>query len=205
MNGREAGVALTAEAEAEKSMEDLPHSVTYIGRMRGTRLLSALCLQQAKQNHTRQCKGKTNHLLAVQTASTLPSDITSLLPEEPSTIREAQESPKWPHWKGALEREMDGQINNGVWVQMGRPKGKTVLGTKTFFKRKIGKDDQREKYKCRFVTQGFRQVKGLHYHESSSPTPTTSGVRPVLATAAVKDWERRHIDVEQAYLQSDID
>ena len=148
---------------------------------------------------------KTNHLLAVQTASTLPSDIASFLPEEPSTIREAQESPESPHWKGALEREMNGQINNGVWVQMERPKGKTVLGTKAFFKRKIGKDDQIEKYKCRFVTQGFRQVKGLHYHESSSPTPTASGVRAVLATAAVKDWERRYIDAEQAYLQSDID
>ena len=33
----------------------------------------------------------------------------------------------------------------------------------------IGIDGQIEKYKCRFVTQGFRQVKGLHYHESSSP------------------------------------
>ena len=98
---------------------------------------------------------------------------------------------------------MNGQINNGVWVQVERPKGKTVLGTKTLFKRKIGKDGQIEKYKCRFVTQGFRQVKGLHYHESSSPTPTAS--RAVLATAAMKNWELRHIDVEQAYLQADID
>ncbi|CAN0103417.1 unnamed protein product [Ascophyllum nodosum] len=47
---------------------------------------------------------KTDHLIAVQAASTLPPDITSLLPEEPSTIREAQESPEWSHWKGALKR-----------------------------------------------------------------------------------------------------
>ena len=100
---------------------------------------------------------------------------------------------------------MNRQINNGVWVQVERPKGKTVLGTKTLFKRKIGKDGQMEKYKCRFVTQGFRQVKGLHYHESCSPTPKASSVRAVLATAAVKNWELQHIDVEQAYLQADID
>ena len=36
---------------------------------------------------------------------------------------------------------MNGQINDGVWVQVERPKGKAVLGTKTLFKRKIGKDD----------------------------------------------------------------
>ena len=148
---------------------------------------------------------ETDHLIAVQAASTLPPDITSLLPEEPSTIHEAQESPKWSHWKGALEREMNGQIYNGVWVQVERPKGKTVLGIKTLFKRKIGKDGWIEKYKCRFVTKGFRQVRGLHYHESSFPTPTASSMRTVLATAAVKNWELRHIDVEQAYLQADID
>ena len=40
---------------------------------------------------------KPDHLIAVQAASTLPPDITSLLPEEPSTIREAQESSEWSH------------------------------------------------------------------------------------------------------------
>ena len=88
---------------------------------------------------------------------------------------------------------------------MERSKGKTVLGTKTLFKRKIGKDGQIEKYKCRFVAQGFRQVKGLPNHESSSPTLTASSMRAVLATAAVNNWELRHIDVEQAYLQANID
>ena len=32
-----------------------------------------------------------------------------------------------------------------------------------------------------------------------------SSIRAVLATAAVKNWEFRYIDVEQAYLQVDID
>ena len=54
------------------------------------------------------------------------------------------------------------------------------------------------------MTEGFRQVKGLHYHESSSSTLTASSMKAVLATAAVNNWELRHIDVEQAYLQADI-
>ena len=48
-------------------------------------------------------------------------------------------------------------------------------------------------------------MKGLHYHESSSSTPTASSMRAVLTTAVVKDWELRHIDVEQAFLHAGID
>ena len=55
-----------------------------------------------------------------------------------------------------------------------------------------GKDGQIEKYKCRFLSQGFPEVKGLHYHESSFPTPTASSMSAVLVTAAVKGWELRH-------------
>ena len=44
LDGRGAAVALTAAPVALKPMEDLPHSVTYIKRMRGTRLHSALWL-----------------------------------------------------------------------------------------------------------------------------------------------------------------
>ena len=82
---------------------------------------------------------------------------------------------------------MNDQIRNGVWVQAERPKGDTLLSIKAFFKRKIGKDGKIKKYKCRFVTQKICHVRGLHYHESSSPTPTASSMRAVLATAAVKD------------------
>ena len=120
-------------------------------------------------------------------------------------MREAQASPEWPQWQGALKREMDGQIARGVWKTVDRPKGKTVLGTRLVFKRKIGKDGQVEKYKCRFVAQGFRQIKGLHYQESSSPTPTQSSIRMALALMALADWEGRQLDVEMAYLEADVE
>ena len=90
--------------------------------------LGAMLAARGAKSHP-PIQDKTDHLLAVQLASTLPPDITSFLPEEPSTICEAQESPEWPYWKGALERQMNGEINNGVWVQVERTKGKTVLGT----------------------------------------------------------------------------
>ena len=100
-------------------------------------------------------------------------------------------SPEWPQWRGALKREMDGQIVRGGWKIVDRPKGKTILGTKTVFKWKAGQDGRVEKYKCRFVAKGFRQIKAIDYQESSSPTPTQSSIRMALAVMALLDWGGR--------------
>ncbi|CAN0209152.1 unnamed protein product, partial [Ascophyllum nodosum] len=99
---------------------------------------------------------------------------------------------------------MDGQIARGVWKVVDRPKKKTVLGTKTVFKRKVGQDGRVEKYKCRFVAKGFRQIKGIHYQESSPPTPTQSSIRMALAVMALLDWRGRQLDVEMAFLEADV-
>ena len=126
------------------------------------------------------------------------------LPPEPTTLREAQASPKWPNWQRARKRKMGGQLARQIWEVISRPKGKTVLGTKTIFKQKIGKDGRIEKYKCRFVAQRFRQIKGIHYDESLSPTPSQASIRMVLGIAAVKDWELRQLDVDMAYLEANV-
>ena len=126
------------------------------------------------------------------------------LPPEPKTLREAQASPEWPNWQRVRKSKMDGQLARQVWGVIPRPKGKTVLGTKTIFKRKIGKGGRIEKYKYRFVAQEFRQIKGIHYDESSSPTPSQASIRMVLGIAAVKDWELRQLDVDMAYLEANV-
>ena len=79
-----------------------------------------------------------------------------------------------------------------------------MLGTKTIFKRKIGKGERVEKYKCRFVAQGFRQIKSIHYDESSALTPSQASARMVLSIAAVKDWEPRQLHVNMAYLEANV-
>ena len=79
-----------------------------------------------------------------------------------------------------------------------------MLGTRAIFKRKIGKDRRIEKYKCRFVSQGLRQTKGIHYDKSSSPTPPQASIRMVLDIAAVKDWELRQLDLDMAYPEANV-
>lgn len=88
---------------------------------------------------------------------------------------------------------------------MDRSKGKTALGTGVASKRKIGKDGHVKKYKCHYVTQGVRQVKGLHYQESSSPTPTQSSICIAPALMTMANWEGRRLDVEMAFLEADVE
>ena len=69
----------------------------------------------------------------------------------------------------------------------------------------MNKDREVEKYKCRFVAQGFRQIPGIHYQEPSSPTPEQSSIRMALALIATQNWEGRQLDVEMAYLEAGVE
>ena len=147
---------------------------------------------------------RADHAIALQATSTMPTGLASYLPDKPTTLHEAKVSPEWPLWRGALKREMEGQIARGVWKVVDRPNGKTGPGTKTVFKRKVDQDGRVEKYMCRFVAKGFRQIKGIYYQESSSSTPSQSSIRMAPAVIALLDWEGRKLDVEMAFLEADV-
>ena len=57
---------------------------------------------------------RADHAIALQAASTMPTDLASYLPDEPTTLHETEVSPEWPQWRGALKCEMDDQIARGV-------------------------------------------------------------------------------------------
>ena len=80
---------------------------------------------------------RADHAIARHAASTMPIDLTSYLPDEPTILHEAKMSPEWPQWRGVLKREMDDQIARRVDKVVDRSKGK-IVGAKTVFKRKVG-------------------------------------------------------------------
>ena len=123
----------------------------------------------------------------------------------PRNRRQAIESPEWDEWRKVEETEMLGIVENCVHKQVARPKDKLVVGAKMLYKREIGQGGKVEKYKCRLVAQGFWQVEGVHYTEKYSSTPATVSIRMLLAMAAAKDGELRHLDAEQAFFKADID
>ena len=108
-------------------------------------------------------------------------------------------------WRKAEKTEMLEMVENCVYKHVARPKDKLVVGTKMFYKRKVGQDGKVEEYKYRLVAQEFWQVEGVHYTETYSPTPATASIQMRLAMAAAKDGELCHFDAEQAFLKAGID
>ena len=96
-----------------------------------TALLSVALKAETAALETR----KVEDALATKAASivTTPRE----MPEEPTTLKEAKESAEWPQWRGAFQREMEGQLSRGVWTPVNRPLDRTTLGTRLVFKMKM--------------------------------------------------------------------
>lgn len=73
------------------------------------------------------------------------------------------------------------------------------------YKVKLKANGEIDKYKARFVSKGYTQREGLDYHETFSPLVKMVTVRTVINIAAAYDWELYKIDVNNAFLQGDLD
>ena len=61
--------------------------------------------------------------------------------------------------------EYKSNMKNDVWDVVPRPEGKSVATSKWTYKIKHAADGSIEKYKARFVAQGFSQKEGVDYEE----------------------------------------
>ena len=60
------------------------------------------------------------------------------------------------------------------------------------------------KTKSRLVAEGFSQVAGVDYNETTSPTPATAPVKMIAAVADEKDLPVYHLDVSQTFVQAPL-
>ena len=61
------------------------------------------------------------------------------------------------------------------------------------------------KAKSRLVTRGFKQHEGVDFGETFTPTVSSSCVRLLSAIAYECDLDLCHFDVDQAFVQSDLE
>ncbi|XP_031247722.1 aspartate carbamoyltransferase 2, chloroplastic-like [Pistacia vera] len=65
-------------------------------------------------------------------------------------------------------------------------------------------NDTLERYKARLVAKSFRQQARIDYEETFSPVVKIGSVRLVLAIASMENWPLYHMDVNNAFLQGDL-
>ncbi|KAL0442098.1 UNVERIFIED_CONTAM: Retrovirus-related Pol polyprotein from transposon RE1 [Sesamum radiatum] len=121
---------------------------------------------------------------------------------EPSSFEDAVQNPKWQE---AMNKELKALSDNNTWSLIQLPKGKKAIGSKWVFKIKYNLDGTMKRYKARLVAKGYSQVEGFDYNENFVPVAKFATVKCLIAVSAVKGWELHQLDVNNAFLNGDLD
>jgi hypothetical protein len=103
-----------------------------------------------------------------------------------------------------MKDEYDSLIKNGTWTLCDLPPGRKAIKSKWVYKTKTNQDGTIERYKARLVAQGFSQRIGIDYGDTFSPVATMTTIRTLIGLKAL-GWHVRHLDVDTAYLNADLD
>ena len=135
---------------------------------------------------------------------TVLSAVSTLSVQEPKGMREAWTGQNAKEWKKATNAEYNSLLKNETWTLVPLPTKKNVVGSKWVFKHKYGPDGTINRYKARFVAQGFSQKYGLDYEEVFAPVARANSLRTILAIANAMDMEVHQMDVKTAFLNGKL-
>lgn len=124
--------------------------------------------------------------------------------ENPSTYKEALESPQKDEWIQSMQEELKQLLRNQTWEVTELPKGRRKINCKWVYRVKYGTKGEVLRFKSRLVAKGFNQVKGLDYTETYAPVASYISFRIMLALAASKNLRLYHYDFKNAYLNGTL-
>ena len=93
------------------------------------------------------------------------------VPVEPASYEEAILCDDSQLWIEGIVDKFDSLIENGTWEYVDLPPGRKAIERKWVFKLKPRNKSTPPRYKARFVINGFSQVFGVDYNETSDPCP----------------------------------
>ena len=123
---------------------------------------------------------------------------------EPKNFRAALKS-KWaPHWVKAMEYELTKLHELGTF-EIVRYAGQSLMDSVWVFKAKYDPaTGMVNRYRARLCCRGFKQKFNVHYRETYAPVARQATVRTCLAIAAWNGLKRRLLDIDSAFLHSDL-
>ena len=138
-------------------------------------------------------------------AAFIGASVPPTLDRDPLTYKEAMASPDAPHWIQAMKEEMDALWRNNTMHYARLPPGRRAIDSKFIYKRKRDTSHKVIRWKARNVGKGFLQRKGFDYQDTFAPVARMASARMVLATAVHEDLDIRQVDIDNAYLNGEID
>jgi transposase InsO family protein len=124
--------------------------------------------------------------------------------EEPKTYHQAISSPDRSEWESAMESELDSIAQLGTYQLVELPPGREAIDTKWVYRIKHDTAGNIIRYKARLVARGFTQKPGVDFDETFAPVAKIESIRLLCAIAAALDWEIHVIDIDSAFLNSEM-
>lgn len=141
----------------------------------------------------------------------VPKDVPLRIPDgiardfnTPPNEAETRRGPHWIYWKPAMESELESHRINKTYIRVGRPEGARVIGSQWVYKIKELDNGQIERFKCRLVARGDRQIPEVDFTDTFSPTLPYGMARFILVWGLQNSMDTHHLDVKTAFLIPDL-
>ena len=120
------------------------------------------------------------------------------------SLKEVQDSPKWPEWEHTIHTELEQLWHMGTWKLVDKPPGAVPINNKWVFTKKRNKEGVLTKYKARLVAKGCAQRLGHDYIETHLPVVHLETIRAILAIAPTHKLHIQQMDIKGAYLNGTL-
>ena len=149
-------------------------------------------------------------LLAAQDTEGEPTRLPDFLfkeaEPEPRSYSAARSSIHSGVWVEAMQAKFDGQEAADTFTEISEvPAGSNIVESKWLLKWKGDDHGLIDRAKASLVAKDYSQVEGVDYFDTFAPTASTTSNRIVAAMACKLDWDMRHLDLDQVFIQSKLD
>ena len=105
-------------------------------------------------------------------------------------------NPERDQWMLAMKDEIESLRPHGTWVLTSVPSRQRVLSSRWLFVEKMGASGLVERFKARFVVQGFLQRPGVDFSEVYAPVLSKAGLRVLLSAITHRKMFVRQLDIK---------
>jgi len=107
-------------------------------------------------------------------------------------------------WRKAIQCEIFALESNQTWETVLLPKNKAAISGKWVFKIKYKANGIDERYKARFVANGYTQTKGIDYLDTFSLVAKMTIIRLLISLTFNNNWDLTQLDISNAFINGEL-